>query len=479
MATFAAVAAVTAITVSGASFLVVRQVRLQGATDDAIAQARFSFELASDRLPPTATSGEIEALLEALQRRGGFDTVVVTESETFQSSVSLGPSAIPEDLAREVGGTRLVAARRTVAGSPHVVVGGRLGDQTLWFLHPLDDVFDDLQTLGRVLAGAAVAAVVLSGVVGIGATRPLLRPIRSARDAARDLEAGHLDTRIPEDGSDEFAELSRSFNAMAAALERTVHELQDAEAGHRRFVADVTHELRTPVTALAAAADLLRPHLDDVPVDQRRVVRLLVEEAERLRALVEDLLEISRLDAGHAVMDVDPVDLEHLVASIVHERGWDAEVTLSTEGQLSGTLEGDRRRLERVVTNLIGNGLRHGAAPVDVRLRRSPTNIVIEVEDSGSGIPSEHLPHIFERFYKGDPARQRSSSSGLGLAIARENVLLHGGSITAGHASSGGALFRVELPPRAVAEPLPAGDDVVTDDPDDGSMATSSTGISP
>ena len=479
VATFAAVAAITAITVAGASFLVVREVRLQGATDEAIAQSRFNFALAGDRLPATATSAEIEALLHALERRGGFDTVVVTETETFQTSVSLGPAVIPADLADATDGGRLAAARRTLAGRPHVVVGGQLGDQTLWFLHPLDDVFDDLRNLGRVLAGAALAAVVISGLVGVAAARPLLRPIRRARDAARDLEAGHLDTRLPESGSDEFAELSHSFNAMAAALQHTVQDLRSAEAGHRRFVADVSHELRTPVTALAAAADVLRPHLEATPPQHRRAIRLLVDEAARLRTLVDDLMEISRLDAGRAEMERGQVDLDHLADAVVREYGWGGDVTITVEGERGVAVTGDRRRLERVITNLIGNALRHGAAPVQVSIRGSDEQVVLDVDDSGAGVPPEHLPHVFDRFYKGDPARQRSSSSGLGLAIARENVLLHDGSIAVGHGPSGGARFRVELPREPVAVPLPAGDEAVTHRSDDGSMQHRPTGARP
>ena len=473
VATLALVAALTGTAVAGASYLVVRQVRLSGATDQAIEQSRFNLVLAADRLPADPTTAEVESLLGALQRRGGFDTVVVSDGHSFQTSVSLGPAVIPDDLARVVAGGRIAAARRTVAGRPQVVVGGQLeGGSQLWFFHPLDDVFDNLRTLGRVLAGAAVVMVVLSGGVGALAARALLRPIVRARDAARQLEAGELATRLPEHGADEFAELSHSFNAMAGALERTVAELRDAESGHRRFVADVSHELRTPVTALSAAADVLEPRLDQLPADERRAARLLVDEAHRLRTLVEDLMEISRIDAGRAVMDVDVVDLQRIVEGVVSRHG-SGEVRL--ELQPTAVL-GDRRRLDRVIANLIDNAERHGRPPVHVRVAADGDRAVVEVTDQGPGIPDEHLPHLFDRFYKADAARSRSSSSGLGLAIAKENIELHGGTLTASNVPAGGACFTVTLSRATVAEPLPDSEAPVTSAVDAGPMTPTDRG---
>ena len=461
------VAALTGVAVAGTSYVVVRQVRLSGASDEAIEQSRFNLALAADRLPPDPTTGEIESLLRSLQQRGGFDTVVLSGPRRFQTSVSLGPSAVPEDLRALVEDGRVAAARRTVAGRPHVVVGGELDNGTqLWFFHPLDDVFDNLGDLRDVLAGAASVMVLVSGVVGLLAARALLRPITRARDAAHDLEAGDLATRLPADGSDELAELSRSFNAMAEALERTVAELRDAESSHRRFVADVSHELRTPVTALAAAADVLEPKLDDLADEHRRAVRLLVEEAHRLRTLVDDLMEISRLDSGRAVVDTDLVDLHRLLHGAKAEHGW-ADVEISSHGD-DALVRGDRRRLDRVFANLVDNAHRHGRPPIDVRISHRSGTVVVEVTDHGGGIPDEHLGHVFERFYKGDPARGRSSSSGLGLAIAEENVELHGGTIAASNSPAGGARFTVTLPAATVAEPLPTGDAPVTADAEGG-----------
>jgi two-component system, OmpR family, sensor histidine kinase MtrB len=459
--TFAVVAALTAVTVAGASYLVVRELRLRGETDTAVEQARFNVELAQATLPPEPTTTEIEDVVRALQRRGGFDTVAIAGDRVAQSSISLDAGAVPADLRDLAAAGRLTSARRTVADRSFVIVGGPVGTEglELWFFFPLDEVFDDLATLEWVLAATATAAVAVSGIAGLVAAGRLLRPIGRARDAARTMAAGDLSTRLPTAGSDELTELSRSFNEMAAALETTVAELRTAEAGHRRFVADVSHELRTPVTALAAAADALEPSVSDLPDREQRAARLLVTEAQRLRSLVEDLMEISRLDAGAAALQLEPVDLGRLMRGMVDAHGWDEVVQVrDAEGS---TLTLDRRRVDRVITNLVDNALRHGAPPVEVSVDTDETTTTITVRDHGDGIPAEHLPHLFDRFYKADPARRRSSSSGLGLAIARESARLHGGDITVANHPEGGACFALVLP-STVAQPLPGGEAVVT-----------------
>lgn len=454
IATFAVVAALTAVTVAGASYAVVRELRLRGETEAAADQGRFNLELAATLLPSQPTDAEVEDAVRSLQRRSGFDTVAFNGDRTAQSSVSVGPTAVPSDLREVAAEGRITSARRSVAGRSFVIVGGQTAAEgpELWFFFPLDDVFDDLESLGRVLAGAALVAVALSGVAGLVATRSLLRPISWARDAARDMAAGDLATRLPETGSDEFAELSHSFNEMAAALETTIAELRTAESGHRRFVADVSHELRTPVTALAAAADALEPQLDALPERSRRAARLLVTESHRLRSLTEDLMEISRLDAGAAVLELDAVDLQRLVTGAVTAHGWEDRVTATSLPSV--TIDADRRRLDRVITNLVDNALRHGEAPVEVEATVHGDDLRLVVRDHGPGVAPEHLAHLFDRFYKADPARQRSTSSGLGLAIARDNIALHGGTITVDDHPGGGARFTVLLP-GVVAQPLP------------------------
>jgi signal transduction histidine kinase len=248
---------------------------------------------------------------------------------------------------------------------------------------------------------------------------------------------------------------------MAQALEAKITALSEAQARERRFTADVAHELRTPLTALVAEASLLAEHLEDMPSGARRPAELLVADVTRLRDLVEDLMEISRLDAGREPVRPKPVDLTALVRGFVRAQRWEERVVVAGDGV---ALRLDPGRLERVVSNLIANALEHGDGAVSVRVGREAAHAFVEVSDRGPGIPPEHLPHVFDRFYKVDPARG-GRGSGLGLAIARENARLLGGDIEARSEPGRGSSFTLRLP---VTEPLRDGEEGVSSDLDDG-----------
>jgi two-component system sensor histidine kinase MtrB len=243
---------------------------------------------------------------------------------------------------------------------------------------------------------------------------------------------------------------------MAEALEQKIEALSEAQERERRFTADVAHELRTPITALMNEAALLRRHLDTMPPDARRTGELLVGDVARLRRLVDELLEISRLDAGRESVEPASVDLSGLVGGMLRSRGWEGQVALAGEDVV---LETDPRRLERIVGNLVENALAHGGADVSVEIKRENGGAEIAVADRGPGIEAEHLPHVFDRFYKADPARA-GRGSGLGLAIARENARLLGGDISVESVRGLGARFTVRLP---VTGSLPSGELGVAD----------------
>ena len=262
-----------------------------------------------------------------------------------------------------------------------------------------------------------------------------------ASAAASSLAEGLLETRLPVEGQDEFGAWARAFNEMAAALETKISALSAAQARERRFTADVAHELRTPLTALVGEASLLGEHLDRLPPQSRRPAELLIADVGRLRKLVEELMEISRLDAGAESVHAEPVDLVAVTAAILGRRGWDGRVRLDGEETVVTT---DPRRLERIVANLVGNALEHGGDGVVVRVGRNGSHAFVEVADKGPGIPSEHLPHLFDRFYKADPSRS-GPGSGLGLAIAQENARLLGGEIQVWSEPGKGSRFTLRL----------------------------------
>ncbi|MFF6882045.1 ATP-binding protein [Streptomyces sp. NPDC012421] len=305
----------------------------------------------------------------------------------------------------------------------------------------------NIEALVTAARDGALPALAIAFIPALLAARGVLRPVRELRHAARSMGRGRLDTRIHAKGSDELADLARTFNESAAELERSVTELRRAEARARRFASDVSHELRTPLAGMLAVTEVLDEDAGTLDSDTARAVRLISAETVKLAVLVEDLMEISRFDARAAELHTDEVDVADCVRKTLSSRRW------TDPGQVHAALgEGirarlDPRRFDVVVANLVGNALRHGRPLVTVRVYVDDDGtLVTQVSDRGPGIHPDVLPHVFERFYKADPARARSTGSGLGLAITQENVRLHGGTVEAANHPAGGAVFTVRIP---------------------------------
>ncbi|NKQ56613.1 HAMP domain-containing histidine kinase [Amycolatopsis sp. K13G38] len=300
-------------------------------------------------------------------------------------------------------------------------------------MQPLED---ELIALRRSLSMIAIVVATLGVGAALVAAKRLQRPVQAVADAARQLGRGALDIRVPVRGRDELAELASSFNSMAAQVGQSIAELRAKDQQQRRFVADAAHDLRTPVAAMVAAADGL-----DHPELGHRSAQLMGVQARRLGTLIEDLLEMSRFDAGVAEFRPDHLDLADVWRDAIELTG--GEVELRTRGDLA--LTGDPRRLHTIARNLLANAFKHGAPPVTVTIDGTDADTVtIRVADSGPGVPEELLPLVFDRFVRGDRARSATDGSGLGLAIALENARAHGGHITV--ANSGGAVFTVTIP---------------------------------
>ena len=297
------------------------------------------------------------------------------------------------------------------------------------------------------------AALLLAMIttVAIAVYRPVVLPVRRLAQAARRMSGGDLSVRVQPQGRDELAQLVSTFNEMASALENKVGELEQMEGRARQFAGDVSHELRTPLTAMTAVAGILHEH-PDLTGDAATAARLVQQEVQHLNRLVEDLIEISRFDAGTAQLVTDETDIANAVSQCLRARGW-SSVRADVPAGLTARL--DRRRFDVILANLVGNAVRHGGPPVTVRVRiqtggqdggRGGGQLAVEVRDHGDGLPPASIPRLFDRFYKADTARTRSEGSGLGLAIAMENARLHGGLIQAGNHPDGGAVFTVSLP---------------------------------
>jgi len=303
------------------------------------------------------------------------------------------------------------------------------------------------------LTVGGVLLAVIGGLV-FAASRRVLRPVRKLAQAAQQVSDGDLSVRIEPKGHDELAQLTTTFNDMAAALETKIGELQRMEARARQFAGDVSHELRTPLTTMTAVADILPGH-PGLTGDAAAAAQLVSQEIRHLNRLVDDLIEISRFDAGTAQLVLDNTDVAAAVAACLCTRGW-ADVSTDIPAGLVVRL--DRRRFDVILANLIGNARCHGSPPVTVQAGTQSAGdgelFALMVRDHGPGIPPDALPHVFERFYKADTARARSEGSGLGLAIACENTRLHGGTIEAANHPAGGALFTLCLP-LSRPEPVP------------------------
>jgi two-component system sensor histidine kinase MtrB len=444
MLAFMLVAGLSAAILAVSSYLIVREARLSDSVDRALEQGRFNLILAEDSLGAHPTPAQTSELLDAYERRGAFSVVGRADGRSFSSSLSLGPAQVPADLKRLIAEGQLGYEREEINGIPYLVVGGRVpsSNTNLYYFFSEQRLWDELGQLRNILLYVLGAVVLLGGVVGAVLARRMLRPVARASVAAHSLAEGLLDTRLPVESKDEFGAWAASFNEMADALEAKITALSEAQARERRFTSDVSHELRTPLTALVAEASLLSEHLDAMPEDAKRPAELLVNDVARLRDLVEDLMEISRLDAGEARVRAEPVDIGSLVATAVRSRRWDDRVSIDREDLVLTT---DPRRLERIVANLIGNALEHAGRDVSVRVGRDGLGAFVEVTDTGPGIPPDRLPHLFDRFYKADSSRA-GPGSGLGLAIAVENARLLGGDLDVWSEVGRGTRFTLRLP---------------------------------
>ncbi|MFJ7075477.1 ATP-binding protein [Streptomyces sp. NPDC098781] len=464
MLAFLLVAAVSAGTTAALTYREARNAVLQTAQDTAVTSFRDQVQLTAFALPMRG-GADLEAVLRDIARKGKpHPWVVFAEYGSVRASSGENPvsTVITPELRRAARANPHGSFERVVKdGVPYLTIAMpmvfKTGPYSLvpsgLVLYAVMRMTDEQLNVDALLTAArdgALPGLAIALIPGLIAARSVLRPVRELREAARSMGSGRLDTRIPVRGSDELADLARTFNESAAQLEHSVRELRDAEARARRFASDVSHELRTPLAGMLAVTEVLDEDADHLDADTARAVRLVSAETGKLAVLVEDLMEISRFDARAAELNADEVEVAEAIRKTLHHRHW-------TDGRLRTELPDgirarlDPRRFDVVIANLVGNALRHGGAPVTVSLstrtgRAGGSVLITEVADAGPGIEPGVLPHIFDRFYKADAARTRSAGSGLGLAITLENVKLHGGTIHAGNRPGGGAVFTVEIP---------------------------------
>ncbi len=356
------------------------------------------------------------------------------------------------------------------AGTPAIAFGVPLSNSyQLYFVFPLNDEQQTLQLVQTTLIGAGIALVALLAAIASLVTRWVVLPVRHAARAAQRLSAGELGERMVVGGADDLAALATSFNEMAASLQEKLHQLQELSKVQRQFVSDVSHELRTPMTTIRMAAEILFDSREDLDPAAARSTELLQSQIERFEVLLTDLLEISRHDSNVATLDAEPADLCDIVRrsaddaqQLAERKGCRIEFRLPVEACVA---EVDRRRVERILRNLLVNAVEHGEGrDVVVTVAADSDAAAIAVRDHGVGLAPGEEQLVFERFWRADPSRARTvGGTGLGLAISHEDARLHGGWLQAWGEKGKGSVFRLTLPRVAghavVGSPLPLGPD--------------------
>jgi signal transduction histidine kinase len=314
-----------------------------------------------------------------------------------------------------------------------------------------------LQELGPTLTWSGLVLLAVGALLTATLIfRPAHKRLRSLEEVARGLGEGRTDVRASDAGGDEVAALARAFNRMASDLDTRAGALAASDAARRQLLADVSHELMTPLTAIRGYVQTLAmPELNADEPTRQRYLQIVDQETYKLEAIIGDLLDLARLEGGGGSLAIETVPIAELFRRIadrhgpsIRARGLSLDVAIVPEGL---EVRGDPHRLEQALQNIAANAIRHTpeGGRVELRGERDGDRIRIAIRDAGPGIREEHLPHVFDRFYKADPSRAASSThsgSGLGLSIVRAIVQRHGGTVSASNAPAGGALFELMLP---------------------------------
>ena len=441
------------------AYLLVRDSLRDRLVDDGVARSRFNIGVLASEEQLPADSGIEEFEASPLANRlllSGIDGFYIElgSGEIVASSLALGGTGevLSEELREIVGLGEFGYEFLEIDDAPILIVGARRppAGPDFYFFFDAGSVEEALSQLRRVLIIAGVV-VVLVGTVAAGLiSRGVLRPVAVASRAAETIADGNLDVRLPVESKDELGRWAEAFNRMAASLQDKIDALVSAQERERRFVADVSHELRTPITALVNEAALLEQHMDALPESGRHLGDLLIADVARLRWLVENLLELSRLEAGSST-NLSPVEIEPFLRAVISERHPEARLQVLA---IDEPITVDRWALEGIVANLLDNAKNHASGAntaVSAFLESGTLNLT--VGDDGPGVTDDELNHLFDRFYKTDDARQ--GGSGLGLAIARQYARQMGGDLTVRRGEQSGLVFEAVLP---VAELLRAGD---------------------
>ncbi len=450
--TFILVIALTAGVVAAVTVVVASQSRLRNFRAEAIAEAQFTAAVA----PTDLDDDTFERLRLGYESRSDANLLAVSDDAVFSSARNLDTADIPPVLREPIPPGEMRTLEATVNGRPTFIVAARTpGGDEYYSFFSMVQLRDSREELTRTAAGVWFVALLAASAIAWWVTRRVLRPVAAVASTAEAIASGDLSARLPAaGGDDELGALSTSFNHMADEVERMIVRLEAAAERERRFTADVAHELRTPLTGMSASAAILRDQLDDMPERLRRPASILVGDVSRLRDLVLELLELARLDAGEEAPRVERLRLRDAFSSVA--RSLDALDRFQLRVDPDLAVLADPIRLQRILTNLATNVLRHGGGAATVTAERDGETAELHVVDVGPGLGPGEEERVFDRFYKSAQSRA-AGGSGLGLAISRQHARSLGGDLVAANEPGGGARFTLSLPaaPEATADDDP------------------------
>ena len=440
--TFALGALALSATMAALTYFTARQFILHERETAILRQAYVNASLARSSLL-RSHSPDITQLFASLDTVPGSMSVLERRGAWYATSFSVGENSIPASLRELVLHGTPATEHFMLNGSAQMVVGVPLpaANAAYFEVFSLAELARTLQILALALTGAALFTTAAGAVTGRWASSRALRPLGEVSRAAETIAGGKLDTRLLTADDPDLSALAASFNKMSdALLERISREV--------RFTSDVSHELRSPLTTLATSLGVLEAHHDELPPRSRRALDLLTAEIRRFQRTVDDLLEISRMDTGSAELLLDEVEVGELARHAADAAGA-ARVPVDVDPAVAGLrLSLDKRRIERVVTNLVANADQYAGGVTRFAVEPAPGAVRLVIADCGPGVPVAERERIFERFYRGQAAGHRGATdgSGLGLSLVAEHVRLHGGRVWVQEGHGGENCFVVELP---------------------------------
>jgi signal transduction histidine kinase len=390
-----------------------------------------------------ATNGTTPAeALAALNPEGGTAVLVERRGRWVSSELDVAPDVVPAAVREHVAAGRVAHAPGRWRDAPVLVVGVPLAsvDAAVYEIAPVAELQSTLRVLSTVLSLGTVLGTALAAMLGLWARRRVLQPLQPIATTAAAIASGDLGRRLADTDDPDLVSMVAAFNSMVDALHQRIE--RDA-----RFVADVSHELRSPLTTLVASVDLLDARAASLPPRSRQLVELVSAELDRFRHLLEALLELARSEAAAALDDAEPVDVRAFVAAVLRRSDRPADLLQGGDGDRApAVVLGDRLALERALTNLLDNADRHGGGATGVGVHREDGLVSIVVDDDGPGVPVADRERVFERFATGGGPRGSGSGAGLGLSLVSEIARAHRGSAWCTAGPSGGARFVLRLP---------------------------------